>query len=262
MTTSDRVLDTGGVRRVFLRCSPNTHLSGLYAGPSQPRALVVALHGGGQHAGYFHDSASPDRSLLLLASFLGYAVLALDRPGYGASVDIDQESTTIAGQANAMWRALTEDDRFTSAPMLLAGHSFGAMVAMQMAGSRPAGLSLVGTDISGIGMRYTDAVNSKDVSTYLSPSPLPAREPGEAMSWPTRVKDVAGAVTGPVSVTIGEHDKTWRNSPEELAELFVGAEPISIYVQPSSGHNVSASSAALSYHLRLFAFLTDCLLRQ
>jgi Alpha/beta hydrolase family len=238
------------------------YLSGLYAASARPRALVIALHGGGQHAGYFHDPSKPQRSLLLLGSLLDYAVLALDRPGYGASVDIAQENLTLAGQADAIWRALLEDSQFISVPMMLAGHSFGAMVAMQMAGSRPDGVSLLGTDVSGIGTRYADAVYAKNSATYESPSPLPAIEPGEAIDWPARVEAIAGAVTGPVSVTVGQHDQTWINPPEELGALFVGAESTSVHVQPLSGHNVSTGRAARSYHLRLFAFLTDCLLRQ
>ncbi|MFD5233366.1 hypothetical protein ACFWJ5_33545 [Streptomyces qaidamensis] len=41
-------------------------LSGLLSEPSQtaPRAVIIALHGGGTNAGYFDGQAHPDLSLL------------------------------------------------------------------------------------------------------------------------------------------------------------------------------------------------------
>ena len=64
----------------------DVELSGLLAWPdTAARALVVALPGGGLRAGYFHGVVDPDQSLLTLGAALGFATLALDRPGYGAS---------------------------------------------------------------------------------------------------------------------------------------------------------------------------------
>ncbi|NEE43926.1 alpha/beta hydrolase, partial [Streptomyces sp. SID8455] len=62
-------------------------LSALLAEPVDmaPRAVLVALHGGGMRAGYFDSRARPGLSLLALGAQLGYTVLAVDRPGYGLS---------------------------------------------------------------------------------------------------------------------------------------------------------------------------------
>lgn len=75
-----------GVRPVTVDAG-GISLSGLLSEPTQeaPRAVIVALHGGGMNAGYFDGQAHPDASLLTLGARLGYTVLALDRPGYGAS---------------------------------------------------------------------------------------------------------------------------------------------------------------------------------
>ena len=61
-------------------------LSGTDALPgSEPRATIVALHGGGYSAGYWQHPLDPAASLVTLGPALGYRVVAIDRPGYGAS---------------------------------------------------------------------------------------------------------------------------------------------------------------------------------
>jgi hypothetical protein len=53
-------------------------LSGLYAEPSDgdPRALIVAIHGSGMHAGYFDAVNARGLSFLDLAAGSGYAFWA------------------------------------------------------------------------------------------------------------------------------------------------------------------------------------------
>ncbi|MGV0044928.1 alpha/beta hydrolase [Mycobacterium colombiense] len=271
------------VQRVSLPCGDGLHLSGLFADTAKPRGLLVALHGGGQRAEYFHDPLRQQDSLLLLGKLLGYSVLALDRPGYGASVGIAEQNTTLAGQASAIWRALRQGSGFGSTlPMMLLGHSFGAMVALQMA-VRPPPMRVVGIDVSGVGTRYADAVLAKNPKTYVADelatrstrgredavdptplriSPLPQREPYEALAWPARVDAIAAAVSVPITITVGEHDRTWINSPEHFGALFVNAKSVALKVQPHSGHNISLGSAARAYHLQAIAFFDNCLIAQ
>jgi len=67
--------------------------------------LVVALHGGGSSAGYW-DGPAPGQSFVRLALQRGFAVLALDRPGYGASGGADPATLRISQQVETLFDAI------------------------------------------------------------------------------------------------------------------------------------------------------------
>lgn len=131
-------------------------LSGLLAEPDEtPRALVLALHGGGMTAGYFHGSPHPDLSLLRLGRALGFSVLALDRPGYGRSRSALPRGQKLQDQAATVFDAL---DDFAGAhdmggDVFVVGHSFGLKLALHPAAD-PRGGALLGLDGSGAVYRY------------------------------------------------------------------------------------------------------------
>ena len=60
-------------------------MSALIAEAAEPRAVVVALHGGASTAAYFDCPGHPSLSLLRIGADNGYTMVALDRPGYGSS---------------------------------------------------------------------------------------------------------------------------------------------------------------------------------
>ena len=60
-------------------------MSALVAAVPEPRAVIVAIHGGATSSAYFDCPGHPRLSLLRLASSLGYTAIAIERPGYGAS---------------------------------------------------------------------------------------------------------------------------------------------------------------------------------
>src|SRR3954447_23367770 len=73
----ERSTPTTHAAREFAVDVGGTSLSGLLAEPvgsSDVRALVVAIHGLGMHAGYFDATAHPGLSLLELGSQLGFTV--------------------------------------------------------------------------------------------------------------------------------------------------------------------------------------------
>ncbi|MFB1298556.1 alpha/beta hydrolase [Mycobacterium sp. pW049] len=255
-------------------------LSGTFDAPDDPLAIVVALPGGGLTSRYFHGALHPSLSLLTLGRRLGYAMLALDRPGYGASKNIESSSTTLAGQAATIWDVLSASELVApTTPVFLVGHSFGAMVALQMAGTVPEGLSLWGVDFSGIGTRLVEAVadggatadmralhwgpeynypEDTFVRANMPASRMPEAEPDEAMRWGERVAAVTAAVRCPVRITLADGEGNWANEPGELASLFVNAASVHLDTQARSGHNISLSWAARAYHLRVMAFFDDC----
>ncbi|WP_439677062.1 alpha/beta hydrolase [Embleya sp. MST-111070] len=163
-----------------------TTLSGLLARPGagvRPRGLLLAIHGGGSRAAYWHRDGAPDGSLLLLGAALGWTVLAIDRPGYGASAGLDRARQGLDAQADALF-ALVEElttgaldaapdpgevpggDPDPSAaadpaaparlPVFVVAHSMGAVLALRM-GADKRGHDLLGLAVAGVPLRYTPA---------------------------------------------------------------------------------------------------------
>ena len=60
-------------------------MSGIVSFAEDPKAVVVAPHGGASTAAYFDCPGHPDLSLLRTGAAQGYTMVALDRPGYGSS---------------------------------------------------------------------------------------------------------------------------------------------------------------------------------
>jgi len=116
------------IKKHILLPAGQTHLSGVYGEPSSPpSALIVALHGGTLTARIFDDTIPGEASFVDTAAALGYAVLALDRPGYGESQEIAGEQTTFDGQIAILRLALSEAWQqygADSAGIVLIGHSF------------------------------------------------------------------------------------------------------------------------------------------
>ncbi|NBM20267.1 alpha/beta fold hydrolase [Streptomyces sp. GC420] len=264
-------------------------LSALVSTPAgvPPRAVVVAVHGGGMRAGYFHGPAHPDLSLLSLGPRLGYAVLAVDRPGYGLSAERLPQGQRVADQAATLHAALAHfaAHHDTGAGFFLLAHSYGGKIALRAAAENP-GTTLIGLDISGCGHRYavdpgllTDPDERRPLS-HLNWGPLRLYPPGtfrlaggllaprpelevrEAPEWPTAFPGVAADVRAPVRLTFAEHEGWWRHDNQavtELTELLSGTQ-VTLDRLPNAGHNISLGWAARTYHLRALAFLEQLLL--
>jgi pimeloyl-ACP methyl ester carboxylesterase len=114
-----------------------------------PRGVIVTLHGGTYDSSYYETGAD---SLLDLAATLGYLVVAVDRPGYGATHGADPELLTFDAQAAIISQALLRvwTDLGQGAGLVLIGHSIGGMLALGAAATRPE-VPLVGVEVSGLG---------------------------------------------------------------------------------------------------------------
>ncbi|GAA3836237.1 alpha/beta hydrolase [Streptomyces coacervatus] len=262
-------------------------LSGLLSEPSHtpPRAVVVALHGGGMRAGYFHGRAHPSLSLLTLGATLGFTVLALDRPGYGTSATLLPAGRTLAEQSLTLHTALDSFARqnHVGAGFFLVAHSYGGKLALTAAADG-LGDRFLGLDISGCGHQY--AVGTQDLPRlhslatrrlswgplHLYPpntfaasrcilSPMPEREWSEAAAWPSHFPEVARRVRVPVRLTFAEHEAWWRHDDEALATMtdLLSKARVIVDRQPHAGHNISLGWAARPYHLRALVFLEECL---
>jgi pimeloyl-ACP methyl ester carboxylesterase len=276
-------------------------MSGLLAAPgTTPRALVLALHGGGMSAAYFHGTAHPDLSLLALGRRLGFSVLALDRPGYGRSRPALPQGQPMRDQAETVLAAL---DAFgamhsTGGGVFVVAHSYGLKVALHLA-AHPRGTELLGLDGSGAAYRFQPALEPSGRPREAGPdgeaptwagrsrrelfwgaeslyppgtfaagmrpvAPVPEAESLEAPRWPRLLPPLAARVRVPYQFTVAEHEPWWRVTDADLAEyraLFTAAACVTIRRQPAAGHNISLGWAARSYHLNALAFAEHCLLR-
>lgn len=250
------------------------------------RAVVVAVHGTGMRAGYFDSQAHPGHSLLRLGARLGYTVLAVDRPGYGASAAALPDGQGLAEQSATLRAALAHfcAGHPTGAGLFVVAHSYGGKLALRLAADAPAD-GLLGLDISGLGSRF--AVDAGELpgaaskgawrrhwgSLRLYPpdafrlsrrlvAPVPVREAVQARLWPELYPTLAARVRVPVRFTFAEQEQWWRQDPEAVRLLV---EPLTVtrarvVRQPHAGHNISLGWAARTYHLRALAFLEECLL--
>jgi len=236
------------------------------------------------HAGYFDAQAAPGLSLLELGSQLGYTVWAPDRPGIGASSDLEDDRIGLFAQAEILMDAIHQfvDDRPCGAGVVLVGHSYGLKVALAMAASAR-GNSLLGLDGSGSGVRYAftwapgesrpNAVGTDrrdrmwgprtlypeaTISRkYLPMHAMPPVQAAEGHRWPADVREMADRISIPMRLTYGEHEGLWPVDPEALDEVrstFSNARRLQIEIEPGAAHNISLGWAARSYHLKVLAF--------
>lgn len=264
------------VRRIDLAAG-TCALSALLCAVENPRAAVVALHGAGTSAEYFHGSAHPDVSLLTLGARLGYTMLAIDRPGYSRSELTGGQS--ISRQAHTIADALRNfsTDHAVGRGLFLLGHSFGSAVAMTIAAD-PGRTEVLGLDISGWGAHLANCWNLDTVRAHwgklrLYPpgtfrsnaamlGPVPPRELAEAFGWTATFADVAARIPVPVRCTFAEYESIWRHDATSAAELstaFHSAPTVLVERQLAAGHNISLGYAARSYHLRSLGFFEECL---
>ncbi|MFD6435308.1 alpha/beta hydrolase [Streptomyces venezuelae] len=277
----------GAVRAVVLDAG-GLALSGLWCEPAAPpRALIVAVHGGGMSAGYFHGQARPELSLLRLGARLGCAVLAVDRPGYGASAAGLPDGLPLAEQTPLLRAALADFARRhpVGAGVFVLAHSYGGKLALSLAAHARDGEGLLGVDISGCGRSY--APGAEDEVRHNRPAarrrhwgplrlyppgtfrasvgtvaPMPAREAADLAGWPGVFDRLAPRVRVPVRFTFAEHELWWRRQEADLAALragFTAAPRVLLEHQAGAGHNISLGWAARAHHLRALAFLEECL---
>lgn len=268
-------------------------LSGLAAHADPARGTVLAVHGGATSAGYYHVADRPELSLLLLGARLGFTVVALDRPGFGASHGRvgNWSITRRADLYSAALDAVLADTPRPAGGTVLVAHSLGAYLAATLAPRRP---DLIGLEINGSAPAYrpeawpdspaahggrnpTDPEARRRVlhrvwggrglypdGRALLPHPVPGPddEPAEAAAWNAAYRDLAAKVEVPAHVTIGEFDGLWptdRAGLDAIAAVFSAAPWAGADVQRGGSHNTSLSRAGRAYHLRVLAFAEECL---
>ena len=259
-----------------------------------PRALLVAIHGGTYTSKYFD---TPSSSLLDFCASLGYSILALDRPGYGSAASVPVEQLSFDDQASVLRRAfevIWNDYGQRSAGMFVIGHSIGAMIALLAVVDSHE--HLLGMNMTGAGGLYneqtkvafaslvTDAPTvMMDIAikvmamygpewSYLKEQaqydperdvPTAARELGEAQTWGARMPQVAARVRFPIQFIVPEYDHIWRADAEALgpvAAMFSSAPFVDVGVQRMAGHSAELHILARAFYLKILSFVEECIL--
>ena len=283
LTLGDNALDgVPAARTVRVEGIPMSALvaSPAKAGDGSPRAVVVALHGGAVTSAYFDTPDWPQLSLLRLGAALGFTVIALDRPGYGASAAYADRMTTVDSRVALAYAAV--DEFLAGAPrgagVFLMAHSMGCVLAVQMAaGERGAGL--LGLEIAGIGrapvLALAGGVTMRDAiwtPAHLYPpgaaaalrlSGTPGYEGDDVRGWISAFPELAARVRVPVRYCLGDHEGVWNTGHSALADiasLFTASPRVVTAEQAGGGHNLSRGLSAMAYHLRVLAFAEECAL--
>lgn len=264
-------------------------MSALVATAPEPKAVIVAIHGGATSAAYFDCPGRPELSLLRTAAAEGYAAIALDRPGYGASAfyhdDMTQPDARVGFALGAVDKILGESAR--GAGLFLLAHSAGCELGLRMAVDERA-TDVLGVELSGTGLRYGEeakAVISQATATsrptglrdlLWQPTDLyppevltgglsAAGAPYEAdvtANWPRRdFPQIAGRVAVPVEFSVAEHERVWETTPEAIeavAALFSSSPRVVVNDMADSGHNLSVGWSAAEYHRRVLSFVDEC----
>ncbi|WUV51342.1 lysophospholipase [Nocardia vinacea] len=266
-------------------------MSALCAEVDEPRAVVVAVHGGATTSRYFDCPGRPWLSLLRIGAALGFTVVALDRPGYGESAPHADAFADPGSRVDICYRTIEAilGSRPRGAGVFLLGHSAGCDLALRMAADER-GANLLGLELAGTGVRkHADAERRiaqliRDRSRggiremlweheYLYPPEIfggksigvtgPGYEAAVVRDWPPAFPDLARRVRVPVRFSHGEFERVWRSDAAALAEIrqmFSAAPRFVTHVQTGAGHNMSLGFGAAAYHLGALSFVEECTL--
>jgi pimeloyl-ACP methyl ester carboxylesterase len=267
-------------------------MSGLVAEAPNPRAVIVAFHGGASTAAYFDCSGHPELSLLRTGADHGYTVVALDRPGYGSSAPypdaMQQPGQRVALTYGAIDKILGDKSR--GAGLFLLGHSAGCELAVRLAADERADQAdVLGLELAGTGVEYHPETAEILKTATATQRPTGLRDvlwqpahlyPDDVLSgmtnsatgaayevemtknWPRRdFPALARQVKVPVQFSVAEHERVWRSDPQTLRHIgtmFSSSPRFVINQESGTGHNISLSLRAAAYHSNVLSFVEEC----
>lgn len=266
-------------------------MSALVSEAPDPRATVLAIHGGATTSAYFDCEGHPRLSLLRLGAALGFSVIALDRPGFGSSAPFEDQMADADRRVELAYAAVEKilDTRPRGSGLFVVAHSAGCELALRMA-THDRGSQLLGIEIAGTGRRHQPAAreilrrpNLSDMrrgvrellwqTAYLYPPEVitnagrgswsPAYEASVVMNWQKRdFPTLAAQVTVPVRFSLADHEEFWESGSAGLADvaaMFTASPRVVVNEQRDSPHNLSLGLTAAAYHLGVVSFVEECI---
>ena len=264
-------------------------MSALIAAVADPRAVIVAIHGGATTSAYFDCPGNPRLSLLRSAASHGCTAIAVDRPGYGASAlyqdDMASPDFRVALAFGVVDKLVEPDGRGSG--MFLMGHSAGCELALRMTVDDRAA-DVLGLELAGTGLRYDSAAKAvikeatltsrpglrellwqptelypEDVLTSGLSAPGVQYEAEVTTNWSRRdFPALAARVRVPVEFSVADNERVWDTTPEALTvitEMFTASPRVVVNEVADSGHNLSVALSAQTYHERVLSFVDGCI---
>lgn len=233
--------------------------------PAAP--LIACVHGIGSNGRYFDLDGN---SLARAATARGMAVLLIDRPGYGCSIEPGPGSAIDCGVTaiDDLLRTVREQvPGMMQRALILIGHSFGGAIAYAYTAVQPAG-SVAALCVSGIGDRpdvqYLAEMQRSAVGGQRQLSPhwffgpgssydrhgvtalRAATEPQRdneahevAYSWPERWPGIAPKISCPVHIRLAEYERIWESNTtaiERIAAALTSSPAVDAAIAPDGGH--------------------------
>ncbi|HEY6787626.1 MAG TPA: alpha/beta hydrolase [Trebonia sp.] len=281
-----RLIDAGSGTVAVSYHAPAAEIPGL--------PLLAALHGGTYTSAYFGVAGGPSGSFLDIAGRNGFAVLTVDRPGYGMSTLLPEEENTFARQAEILDGVIAHAlEIWPASGVVLVGHSIGGMISLEIAARHPR-WPLVAVATSGHGARipaggaaealgslplsgvvdvpvadrdalmfgpagcFTEAARTAAHGSY---APTPFVELVRAPVWAReRLGSVAAAVQVPVQTVLAAHDALWDSSAVALADYESRfTVPASATVLPGTGHSIDHHLMGAALDLAQLGFAQSCM---
>ena len=265
-------------------------------GPITGLPLLVGLHGGTYTSAYFEIAGGPAGSFVDVATRNGFDVLTIDRPGYGPSDLLPEDSNDFTVQAALLDSTINDCVEHAGAQaVVLVGHSIGGMIALEIAARRPS-WNLIGVTATGMGARIPPGGAAEQLGSAplegVIDLPVPDREgvmfgpvgsteagrtAARASYAPTpfielklapfwariRLDDVAANVAVPVHNVLAEFDALWDSSPDALADFesrFAAGAGATSSIAPGVGHSIDHHTIGVATQLRQLAFACSCAL--
>ncbi len=250
----------GGVQ-IFRRAWTPEHFD---APEPEPRAIVVLVHGAGEHSGrYEHVAETLTRA--------GLVVHALDHRGHGRSDGpralIDRAAHAIADLERLV--SLTREEH-AAAPLFVLGHSMGAMLTLGWAASHgeraaglvlsgalaelpdvPAPLALIGRALSALAptaplIAIDPELVSRDpavVAAYRSDplvhhGRLPARTAAEIEDTVRRLPQTVGAIETPALIMYGTADDLCPPSGSVMVAERIASADVTVRAYEGLFHEI------------------------